>query len=83
MAYLAACDVPVVTQTTTTGEAYICTGVLSQIDTSSLISTFHISDIDMLVAGGLFASSFIVVGMFHVASFALGFVLQSVKGRFN
>ena len=84
MAYLVACDIPfTVSGGGGGGGSLSCDGVASIIDTSTLIPIFQISDIDMIVAGQLFAGSFIVVGMFHLAAFALRFVLDSVRGRFN
>lgn len=76
--YLATCDVA---WTQSAGTA-ICNGTLSLVDTSTLIPAFTMADIDMILAGQVFASSFIVIGMFSVAATALRALLKTVKGRF-
>jgi len=62
--------------------ALSCPGTLSLVDTSTLIPAFTMADIDMAIAGQTFATSFIVVGMFAVAGFALRQLVQASKGRF-
>ncbi|MCW8827522.1 MAG: hypothetical protein OQK94_00535 [Gammaproteobacteria bacterium] len=83
MMYLPACSEEfVVINVTGDQTAVSCPGTLSLVDTSTLIPAFTMADIDMAIAGQTFAASFIVVGMFAVAGFALRQLVQASKGRF-
>jgi hypothetical protein len=76
--YLLACDVPWTVTTTIS-----CPGVSSLVDTSAIIPSFALTDIDLVLAGQLFASAFTFVGVLHVSAFALGFLVNLLKGDFN
>jgi hypothetical protein len=75
--YLLACDVPwTVTNTIS------CSGVSSLVDTSAIIPAFALTDIDLVLAGQLFAAAFTFVGVVHVSAFVLGYLVKTTKGRF-
>lgn len=79
MAYLAVCSIePIVTNNGTIQ----CDGVLSIVDTSTLIPVFQITDVDMVLAGQYFAGAFVFLGIVHVTALALRYIMSAIKGRF-
>jgi hypothetical protein len=76
--YVPACDQALTV--TGTGEV-LCEGTLTLIDTTTLVSTFDLAQLDPAILSAAFGTGFILVASFEVAAWATAAILNFIDRR--
>ena len=81
MSFLAACSVAW-TADATTG-ALQCSGTLSQVDASTLLTAFNLSQLDPTVIAQAFGAGFVLVGTFSIVGIVGAAIIKSIRGNYS